>query len=81
MIKNVSLGVLMLMFGLSVISCSGSSEGDVVVEANEEVKDTIIDTVEERIALIDKYNTVIINDTLGQHRETAENCWLLMKIS
>lgn len=72
MIKNVSLGVLMLMFGLSVISCSGSSEGDVVVEANEEVKDTIIDTVEERIALIDKYNTVIINDTLGQHRETAE---------
>lgn len=58
------------------VACSGSSDQDIVIEKNEEVKDTIVDTIEERIALIDNYSLILANDTTGVHREVAEKLLL-----
>lgn len=75
MIKKALIFTTVALLGLFV-ACSGSSDQDIVVEKNEEVKDTIVDTLEERIALIDNYSLILANDTTGVHREVAEKLLL-----
>jgi tetratricopeptide (TPR) repeat protein len=75
MIKKALIFTSVALLGVFV-ACSGSSDQDIVVEKNEEVKDTIVDTLEERIALIDNYSLILANDTTGVHREVAEKLLL-----
>jgi tetratricopeptide (TPR) repeat protein len=75
MIKKALIFTSVAILGVFV-ACSGSSDQDIVVEKNEEVKDTIVDTLEERIALIDNYSLILANDTTGVHREVAEKLLL-----
>ncbi|MCW8898133.1 MAG: hypothetical protein OQJ96_08910 [Flavobacteriales bacterium] len=75
MIKKALIFMSVALLGVFV-ACSGSSDQDIVVEKNEEVKDTIVDTLEERIALIDNYSLILANDTTGVHREVAEKLLL-----
>ena len=75
MIKKALIFMSIALLGVFV-ACSGSSDQDIVIEKNEEVKDTIVDTIEERIALIDNYSLILANDTTGVHREVAEKLLL-----
>lgn len=75
MIKKALIFISVALLGVFV-ACSGSSDQDIVIEKNEEVKDTIVDTIEERIALIDNYSLILANDTTGVHREVAEKLLL-----
>ncbi|MDT8412887.1 MAG: hypothetical protein RQ875_10515 [Vicingaceae bacterium] len=75
MIKKALIFTSVALLGVFV-ACSGSSDQDIVIEKNEEVKDTIVDTIEERIALIDNYSLILANDTTGVHREVAEKLLL-----
>ena len=75
MIKKALIFTSVALLGVFV-ACSGSSDQDIVIEKNEEVKDTIVDTLEERIALIDNYSLILANDTTGVHREVAEKLLL-----
>ncbi|MBQ21144.1 MAG: hypothetical protein CMD31_10340 [Flavobacteriales bacterium] len=75
MIKKALIFMSVALLGVFV-ACSGSSDQDIVIEKNEEVKDTIVDTIEERIALIDNYSLILANDTTGVHREVAEKLLL-----
>lgn len=75
MIKKALIFMSVALLGVFV-ACSGSSDQDIVIEKNEEVKDTIVDTIEERIALIDNYSLILANDTTGIHREVAEKLLL-----
>lgn len=75
MIKKALIFTSVALLGVFV-ACSGSSDQDIVIEKNEEVKDTIVDTIEERIALIDNYSLILANDTTGIHREVAEKLLL-----
>jgi len=75
MIKRVLFITTVSFLGVFV-ACSGSSDQDIVIEKNEEVKDTIVDTIKERIALIDNYSLILANDTTGVHREVAEKLLL-----
>lgn len=75
MIKKAFIFTSVALMGVFV-ACSGSSDQDIVIEKNDEVKDTIVDTIEERIALIDNYSLILANDTTGVHREVAEKLLL-----
>ncbi|MDF1676792.1 MAG: tetratricopeptide repeat protein [Vicingaceae bacterium] len=75
MIKKALIFTSVALLGV-LVACSGSSDQDIVIEKNEEVKDTIVDTLEERIALIDNYSLILANDTTGVHREVAEKLLL-----
>lgn len=67
MMRLIIIGIVSVFF----ISCSNTSEKDLTIEQSEEVKDTIVDTFEERTAEIEKYSAILFSDSLNTNDEVA----------
>lgn len=64
---------LFLAFTITTLlfACSGNNENDILVEQQEKINDTLVDTYEERLARIEKYTALLYEDSFSFNPQHA----------